>query len=40
VQELVLFQRTPQWIAPIENAAFSDDEKATFRQHPEAMQEI
>ncbi len=40
VQELVLFQRTPQWIAATENAAYSDEEKATFRQHPEAMEEI
>jgi len=40
VGELALFQRTPQWIAPAENPAFSDDEKAGFRKRPEAMQEI
>ena len=38
--EVVLFQRTPQWIAPIENAAFTEEEKAAFRQHPEAIQQI
>ena len=40
VDELVLFQRTPQWVAPVENPAFSEEQKATFREHPEAMQAI
>ena len=34
---LHLFQRTPQWIAPAPNPAYTDDEKATFRRTPSAM---
>ena len=37
VAELVLFQRTPQWIAPTANPAYSDAEKAAFRDQPEAI---
>jgi cation diffusion facilitator CzcD-associated flavoprotein CzcO len=40
VGELVLFQRTPQWIAPIENPPYGEEEKAEFRARPEAMQAI
>jgi cation diffusion facilitator CzcD-associated flavoprotein CzcO len=40
VAELVLFQRTPQWIMPVENPAYSEAEKAEFRRRPEAMREI
>jgi cation diffusion facilitator CzcD-associated flavoprotein CzcO len=40
VEELSLFQRTPQWIMPVENPAYSEEEKAGFRKHPEAMEEI
>jgi cation diffusion facilitator CzcD-associated flavoprotein CzcO len=40
VRELTLFQRTPQWITPIENAPFTEEQKTTFRAHPEAMQQI
>lgn len=40
VAELTLFQRTAQWITPIENPAYSGDDKAEFREHPEAMAEI
>jgi cation diffusion facilitator CzcD-associated flavoprotein CzcO len=40
VEELTLFQRTAQWITPIENPAYREDEKAEFRGHPEAMQAI
>jgi cation diffusion facilitator CzcD-associated flavoprotein CzcO len=40
VAELSVFQRTPQWVMPVENPAFSEEEKATFRQHPEAMDQI
>jgi cation diffusion facilitator CzcD-associated flavoprotein CzcO len=40
VGELVLFQRTPQWIAAAENPAYGENEKAEFRRHPEAMQAI
>ncbi len=37
VAELSLFQRTAQWVMPIENPAYSQEEKAEFRRHPEAM---
>ncbi|HWP65073.1 MAG TPA: NAD(P)/FAD-dependent oxidoreductase [Candidatus Limnocylindria bacterium] len=37
VAELVLFQRTAQWIAPAENPAYTDAEKAAFRAHPETI---
>ncbi|MBM4266740.1 MAG: NAD(P)/FAD-dependent oxidoreductase [Deltaproteobacteria bacterium] len=40
VGQLVLFQRTPQWIMPAQNPAYGDEEKASFRAHPEAMEEI
>jgi len=35
-----LFQRTPQWVLPQENPAFSDEEKADFRAHPEKLREM
>jgi len=37
VAELRLFQRTPQWIAPVDNPFYRDDEKETFRRDPAAM---
>ncbi len=40
VAELVLFQRTPQWIAPVQNLAYGEEEKAEFRRRPEAMQAL
>lgn len=40
VAELTLFQRTPQWILPMGNPAYSEEEKAEFRRHPEAMTRI
>jgi cation diffusion facilitator CzcD-associated flavoprotein CzcO len=40
VEELTLFQRTAQWIMPVENPAYSDSEKSEFRKHPDAMREI
>ena len=40
VAELTLFQRTAQWIAPVENPAYSEAEKAEFRRRPEAMAQI
>lgn len=40
VGELVLFQRTPQWIMPTQNPAYSDEEKAIFRAHPEAIEQV
>ncbi len=40
VAELSLFQRTAQWIMPQENPAYSEAEKAEFRDHPETMQKL
>jgi cation diffusion facilitator CzcD-associated flavoprotein CzcO len=40
VAELRLFQRTPQWVAPMENPTYTDEEKASFRHSPAAMEEI
>jgi cation diffusion facilitator CzcD-associated flavoprotein CzcO len=40
VAELSLFQRTAQWIMPIENPAYSEEERVEFRKRPEAMAEI
>jgi cation diffusion facilitator CzcD-associated flavoprotein CzcO len=40
VGELTLFQRTAQWITPVENPAYTDEEKAGFRTHPESMQAV
>ena len=40
VADLRLFQRTPQWVAPMENPAYRDEEKAVFRHTPAAMEEI
>jgi cation diffusion facilitator CzcD-associated flavoprotein CzcO len=40
VGELSLFQRTPQWIMPIENPAYSEEERAEFRNRSEAIEEI
>jgi cation diffusion facilitator CzcD-associated flavoprotein CzcO len=40
VQELALFQRTAQWIMPMGNPAYSEEEKAEFRKHPEAIDQF
>ncbi len=40
VGELRLFQRTAQWVAPQLNPAYTDEEKAAFRQTPAAMDAI
>jgi len=40
VAELSLFQRTPQWIMPMGNPAYSEAEKAEFRKHPEAIDQL
>jgi cation diffusion facilitator CzcD-associated flavoprotein CzcO len=37
VKELALFQRTAQWILPQENAAFSAEDQAQFRDQPQTM---
>ncbi|MEQ8660875.1 MAG: NAD(P)/FAD-dependent oxidoreductase, partial [Gammaproteobacteria bacterium] len=35
-----LFQRTAQWISPIENRTYSDAEKAEFRRDPARLQAV
>ncbi|MBU6282634.1 NAD(P)/FAD-dependent oxidoreductase [bacterium] len=37
VGRLVLFQRTPQWITPVGNSPFTEEEKAAFRADPQAI---
>jgi cation diffusion facilitator CzcD-associated flavoprotein CzcO len=38
--ELVLFQRTAQWVTPMPNEAYSEADKARFRADESAMQEV
>ena len=40
VSELSLFQRTAQWVMPQENPAYSEEEKAEFREYPETMRKL
>ena len=40
VAELSLFQRTAQWVMPQENPAYTDAERAEFREHPEILKEL
>ncbi len=40
VSQLELFQRTPQWILPYPNPAYSDEDRAMFRDNPERMGEL
>ena len=37
VEELLLFQRTAQWVMPMENPEMSPEDKLRFRNDPEAM---
>ncbi len=37
VGKLTLFQRTPQWIMPQENAPYTEEEKKYFREEPEVF---
>ncbi len=37
VASLTLFQRTPQWVLPLPNPEFREDEKAHFRTHSETL---
>lgn len=37
---LTLFQRTPQWIMPMANPAYSEAEKHRFRDHPETIAQL
>jgi cation diffusion facilitator CzcD-associated flavoprotein CzcO len=38
VDRLSLFQRTAQWILPLDNPAYSAEERLNFERHPEALQ--
>jgi cation diffusion facilitator CzcD-associated flavoprotein CzcO len=40
VSKVVLFQRTAQWIMPQDNPAYSDEEKASFRDDPNRLPEL
>jgi cation diffusion facilitator CzcD-associated flavoprotein CzcO len=40
VAALSMFQRTAQWIMPQENPAFSGEERADLREHPEKLQQL
>jgi cation diffusion facilitator CzcD-associated flavoprotein CzcO len=40
VGHLALFQRTAQWIMPQENPAYTEEQKAEFRDHPELLREL
>jgi cation diffusion facilitator CzcD-associated flavoprotein CzcO len=39
VQSLSLFQRTAQWILPLPNPTYSDDEKQAFRDNPDLLRQ-
>jgi len=38
--KLLHFQRSPQWIMPTENPAFTEEQKAAFRDNPQLLHEI
>ena len=38
VDQLSLFQRTPQWVLGAPNPSYTDEEKTRYREHPEEMQ--
>ena len=40
VAELSLFQRTAQWVMPMGNPAYSEEEKGEFREHPETIVQL
>lgn len=40
VEKLVHFQRSPQWIMPVEQFAYSDEEREAFRKNPALMDAI
>ncbi len=40
VSHLSLFQRTAQWIMPQDNPAYSDEEKAAFRDNPSLLAQL
>jgi len=40
VKELRMFQRTPQWIWPVPNAPYSEEDRAGFRRSPESVEAL
>ena len=40
VEQLTHFQRTPQWIMPIENPAFTEEQKQSFRDDPALLKHM
>jgi cation diffusion facilitator CzcD-associated flavoprotein CzcO len=40
VAKVSLFQRTAQWVLPIDNPPYSEQEKAEFRQSPERLRDL
>ena len=40
VGHLDVFQRTPPWIFPVQNTAYTEDELAAFREHPERLTQL
>ena len=40
VAHVDMFQRTAQWIMPQENPAYSDEDKARFREDPDSLNEL
>ena len=40
VAKLSLFQRTAQWVVQLENPAYTDDERAEFREEPERLSDL
>jgi cation diffusion facilitator CzcD-associated flavoprotein CzcO len=40
VGKLSLFQRTAQWIMPVDNPPYSPDEKEEFRRRPELIEQV
>lgn len=40
VSSLVHFQRSPQWIMPAEDFAYTPEQQADFRAHPEKLRDI
>ena len=39
VEKVSLFQRTPQWVLPLPNPEFTEQEKEAFRNSPELLEE-
>jgi cation diffusion facilitator CzcD-associated flavoprotein CzcO len=40
VGHLDLYQRTPQWVFPVQNPSYSDEDKAGFTEDPESLETL